>query len=351
MKILHLLDERWDSGLTAYGLAAARALRARGHEVHVAARDGLAAAVQSAAEGFPLLSLGSLPRFLREVRAGGFQVVNAHTGRGHSVGWLAARWAKAILVRTRGEARRLSVRPGQGFLFRRTDAVIAASRVLADAYGARFPFLQDRLSVVYPGVAIAPLVLPATTDPFRAGILGRLDPVKGHRFFLEAVAQLKDQLTDQEFVIAGEDKGVSRSDLERRAAELGVSRWVRFLGRVPDAGGFMDACHVGVVASLDSEAVSRAGLEWLAHGRPLVTTAVGALPEMVVNGDNGFVVPPRNASGLARTLKVLMEDPFRREKMGARARAVAEARFSLAQMGQETERVYENALARRWGRP
>jgi glycosyltransferase involved in cell wall biosynthesis len=196
-----------------------------------------------------------------------------------------------------------------------------------------------------------PTFLPEPPGPLRVGILGRLDPVKGHRYFIESVALLKDRLSDEMFLIAGEEKGTVRVELERLAAELGVSRWVRVLGRVPDAGIFMEDCHVGVIASVESEAVSRAALEWLARGRPLIATDVGALPEIVLNGDNGFLVPPRNATGLGRTIKALLDDPERRRKMAERARRTAETRFGLDRLGLETEKAYEAALERRRGRP
>jgi glycosyltransferase involved in cell wall biosynthesis len=347
VKILQILDERWDSGLTAYGLTLARALAARGHSVTIAARPGQAAEKRAAALGFPVLPLGSFLASARAVRAGEFDVVNAHTGAGHTLGFAATRFSRAALVRTRGEARRLSVRPGQAALFRRTEAVVAASRALAEAYAQRFPFLGDRLRVVEPAVDLPVHPAPFPTGPFRAGIVGRLDPVKGHRFFIEAVAQLKGRLADQEFWIAGEDKNLSRKELAALAESAGVGRWIWFHGRVPDVGAFMAQCRVGVVASVESEAVSRAGLEWLAQGRPLVATDVGALPEIVLNGDNGFLVPPKSAGGLARTLGLLMDDPARCEKMGARARRVAEERFSLDRLGAETEKIYQAARARR----
>lgn len=346
MKVLHILDERWDSGLTAYGLASAQAMKKRGHDVQVAARAGMAAARQAAALGMPVFPLASPLALRRWVGQMGFDVVNAHTGAGHSAGFFATRFRPMALIRTRGEARTLSIRPGQGFLFRETDGVIVASKALADSYGARFPFLMDQISVVYPGIEI-PAFKPVSPGPLRIGILGRLDPVKGHAFFLEAIGLMKDHLTDQLFLIAGEQKNTARGDLEQQAVRLGIERWVRFLGRVPDAGAFMEECHAGVIASVESEAVSRAALEWLARGRPLVATAVGALPEMVLNGDNGYLVPPRNATGLARTLRLLMDDPDRRQKMGERARRTAETRFSLDRMGEETERAYQAALSRR----
>ncbi|MBK8575602.1 MAG: glycosyltransferase family 4 protein [Elusimicrobia bacterium] len=346
MKILHILDERWDSGVTAYGLSAARAMRDRGHEVYVAAREGLAPAIQAEKMGFPVHRLASLLSLRRWAGAIGFDVVNAHTGTGHSVGFFITRFRPTALIRTRGEARTLSIRPGQGFLFRETDGVIVASKALAESYGTRFPFLMEQISLIYPGIDL-PALPPVPPGPVHVGLLGRLDPVKGHSFFLEAVGLMKDHLTDPLFLIAGEEKNTARVDLEKQATRLGIERWVRFLGRVPDAGAFMNECHVGVISSVESEAVSRAALEWLARGRPLIATEVGALPEMVLNGDNGFLVPPKNATGLARTIRILLEDPARRTKMGERARRIAETRFSLARMGQETEKATLAAVLRR----
>lgn len=321
-------------------------MKQRGHEVFLAARPGMSAARQGETLGFPVHPLTSLLSLRRWMGRRGFDLVNAHTGAGHSVGFFATRFRPTALVRTRGEARKLSIRPGQGFLFRETDGVIAASKVLEDAYRKQFPFLLDKISVIYPGVDLPPLV-PEPSGTLRVGVLGRLDPVKGQAFFIDALGLMKDRLTNETFLIAGEEKNTAQRELERQAARLGVERWVRFLGRVPDAGAFMNDCHVGVIASVESEAVSRAALEWLARGRPLVATDVGALPEMVLNGDNGFLVPARNATGLARTLRILLDDRERRLKMGVRARRIAETRFSLSRLGEETEKSYEAALSRR----
>lgn len=358
MNVLHLLDERWDSGLTAYGLNAAEALRARGHRVSLATRPGSPAERAGRERGFPLcrMTLSALGRWVRRERV---DVVNAHTGAGHTAGFLATRFTSAALVRTRAEATHknvlpgdnaplLEVRPGQSFLYRRTDGVAAASRALGDALEHVFPFVRERLAVIAPGVGLPPRT-PEPEGPLRVGLLGRLDPVKGHRYFLEAVALLKDRSAGDLFLIAGEEKNVSRAELEAQAEQWGISDRVRFLGRVADAGEFLRSCHIGVVSSVGSEAVSRAALEWMAQGRPLVATAVGALPEVVLSGDNGFVVPPRSSPGLARVLRVLLEDGALRRRMGERARKTVESHFSMERLGEDTETLYAAALRHRRG--
>lgn len=348
MKILHILNERWDSGVTAYGLTVARVLKERGHEVWVSCLPESPTAEKATVLGLGLIPFRMVLSLWSDLSAQKFDVVNAHTGAGHTAGFVATRLNATALVRTRGEARRLTLRPGQDFLFNRTNAVIGASNALVEAYLTRFPLLRGRAFVVYPGVDRSSPVAPPP-GPFRAGLLGRLDPVKGHRYFLDAIVQLKDRLTNEEFWVAGEEKNISKKELEKYAEERGISRWVRFWGPVQDAGKFMDNCHVGVIASVGSEAVSRVGMEWLSHGRPLVTTDVGALPEMVMSGDDGFVIPPKSASALARTLKSLMDDPSRREKMGERARLTADKMFSLQELGEKTEAVYRHAIKHRQG--
>lgn len=349
MNILHVLDERWDSGLTAYGLGVARALRDRGHALWIAVRPGSPADRTARAEGFSTVS-ASLLALRRAVVQNQIDILNAHTGSGHSRGFLATRGTPAALIRTRAEARRLSARPGQGFLFRRTDAVVAASRALGEAYAAPYPFLRERTRVIFPGVALSPAT-PEPPAPWRVALVGRLDPVKGHGYFLEAVERLRDRSSAAEFWIAGEDKNLSRAELEKEAARRGVADRVRFAGRLPDAASFMRSCHLGVVCSVGSEAVSRVALEWLAQGRPVVATAVGALPELVEDGKNGRLVPPRDAAALAEAIGSLLRDPESRRRMGAEARRGVENRFSVSRWGEETEAVYARALDRRRGGP
>lgn len=109
----------------------------------------------------------------------------------------------------------------------------------------------------------------------------------------------------------------------------------------------MRSCHLGVVCSVGSEAVPRVALEWLAQGRPVVATAVGALPELVEDGQNGRLVPPRDGTALAEAIGSLLNDPEARRRMGAEARRRAENQFSFSRLGEETEEVYGQALGRR----
>jgi glycosyltransferase involved in cell wall biosynthesis len=346
VNVLQILDERWDSAITEYGLSLASVLKSRGHSVFVAARRGSHAAVECGRRDLPLVPADGWLALRRAVRRDSIQVVNSHTGSGHLLGWWATAGRDVALVRTRGDARPLHGSPGRRFLYRRTDAVVSVSRCIAVEYQSAFPEAADRQWTVYPGFPAAAWE-PEPAGPVRVALVGRLDPVKGQSDFIEAVAALKPRLSDQRFVVSGEAKNTSVDELRRLAERRGVSRWVEFQGRQSDVLAFMRSCHAGVVASVGSEALSRVCLEWMSQGRPVAATAVGCLPELVSTGDNGFLVPPRSPRALANALQALIEQEEFRRRLGRRAHETAASRFSLERLGADTEKVYQEALRRR----
>src|SRR5262249_32078704 len=128
------------------------------------------------------------------------------------------------------------------------------------------------------------------------------------------------------------------------SAELGPRKlegFVRMLGYVADRWDFLAGCRIGVVASTGSEAVSRAALEWMAAGRPVVASRVGGLPDLVLDDVTGLLTPPGDAVALARALQSLLDDSGRAEAMGLAARQRWEKHFSPAPFYQATQAVYE----------
>ncbi|MGQ0644620.1 MAG: glycosyltransferase family 4 protein [Elusimicrobiota bacterium] len=346
MKILQILDEPWDSGLTAYGLALARGLADRGHESAVAARPDGHAFRAAAASGLPVLPLTTPWALRRAARSGRFDVVNAHTGRGHFWGLWAAKGA--ALVRTYGDARPVKRSAGRAFVYRRTHAVIAASAFIAAQFRARYPDLEERLETVYPGTDVPPFA-PPPAGPVRIALVGRLDPVKGQGVFLDAAARLEKSGANARFVIAGEEKGTPLRALQTAAERLGLSSRFEFLGRLPSVSEFMVSCHIGVVPSTGSEAVSRVCLEWMAAGRPVAASRVGCLPELVEDTVTGHLVPAGDAGALAVALGRLAADPEARDRMGRGARDEAARRFGADKFIADTVRAYDKALSRRHG--
>ncbi|HXT01782.1 MAG TPA: glycosyltransferase, partial [Elusimicrobiota bacterium] len=107
---------------------------------------------------------------------------------------------------------------------------------------------------------------------------------------------------------------------------------------------FIAGCRVGVVASLGSEAVSRAALEWMAAARPVIATNVGGIPDLVEHGVTGLLVPPGDTDALAKAVEYMLAEPARTEEMGRRARARWEELYSLDPFYLATEKVYAEAI-------
>lgn len=348
MRVIHLDDEPYDSGLTQYALRWAKGQAERGDTAAFWGLLGAPPLEAARRAGLPThgfrrawLELPSLRRAVADFRP---DALIAHTGSAHALcAALAGRRGPAVL-RVRGDARPLRRRPGSGLLWSRTRGFVAANAaILAEFEASRLaPGLPA--GVVYEGLPDpGPVVPPPGGSPV-FGIVARLDPVKGHAVLLDAFAALSRRRPDARLVVVGRAENVAAAELASRAAKLGVGDRVSFQGHVPDAMDYMRRCHAGVVASLGSEAVSRAAVEWMAAGRPVVATRVGCLPEYVADGETGRLVPPGDAPALAEAMLSLADDLLARERMGRAARARYEALFTTDRFHASARRLLEDAL-------
>jgi glycosyltransferase involved in cell wall biosynthesis len=137
-------------------------------------------------------------------------------------------------------------------------------------------------------------------------------------------------------IVAG--AGPLRESLEQQAARLGLSN-VRFLGFRSDVQPVLDALDVFAMPSL-CETLGYALLEAMATELPAVGSAVGGIPEVIVPGETGFVVPPRNADRLAEGLRGLLRDAELRMRMGGAGRRRVGRDFHERDMVQKTIEVY-----------
>ncbi|MCF3940145.1 MULTISPECIES: glycosyltransferase [Gordonia] len=160
------------------------------------------------------------------------------------------------------------------------------------------------------------------------GIVAAMRPEKDHTLFLEAASKVLQTLPDARFALVGD--GPLRSDLERRARELGIDEAVVFTGPRSDIPEVMRAIDVLVLCSYTVECFPMALLEAMAAGRPAVCTDVGGVGEMVVPGHTGYLIAPHDPAALAERLITLMSDADLRREMGSSARRRVEDEFSLS---------------------
>jgi len=165
-------------------------------------------------------------------------------------------------------------------------------------------------------------------------------PLKGLRYLLEAVSQIRKKQSVQLTVI-GEPK--KNGTIKKLVAELGVGDIVHFTGRIENEefAGYYSKATVAVVPSL-YEGFGLPAAEAMACGVPLITTSGGALPEVV--GDAGIIVPPADASALAKEIMFLFGNPDQRKKMAQAGIERVDSIFNWSKAAGEMVEVYREAI-------
>lgn len=174
------------------------------------------------------------------------------------------------------------------------------------------------------------------------GMVANFDrPVKGVSYFVEALGFVARRVPDVRFLLVG--MGDPR-DAVARSRELGVADNLIVTGFRSDVEAIYNLLDVSVLTSL-SEGLSITILESMRAGCPVVATDVGGNPELVVPGETGFLVPPRDAAATAGRIMELLSDAGLRERMGRRAATIVEARFSLDRVAESYGEVYDNVAS------
>jgi len=347
MKILQMVDVPWDSGLAHYALVLSQGLKKKGHEVFVSAIPGEKPwhkAHRLGLKTVPLVTLkglGPLRRFLREHK---IDLINAHTGKMHSLAVAAALGQKIAVVRTRSDARAIKRRPGSRFIYKHTQRVIAAADYIRDSFIKELKLPPKKVTTIYQGIEIPDdSVKPFPKYPVM-GIVARLDPVKGHRFMLEALPFIVASYPSVRLRIIGQEENIKTRQLYAIAARLRMVSHIDFVGYQADVAKAMGECTIGVIPSIGSEAVSRVAVEWMVSGRPVVASKVGCLPEIVQEGVTGLLVPPKDAPTLAAAVAKILHEPAKAAAMGQKAHTKAEERFSMESFIDMTLDVYRAAV-------
>lgn len=225
------------------------------------------------------------------------------------------------------------------------DGFIANAPAVAQRVHEADRIPLEKIEVIPNGVVMGPCPPQsrAATRPV-VGIVANLDrPVKRVDLFLDAARQVRDAVGDVEFVIVGD--GHLRPDLVEQARRCGISAAVRFAGSVADARAEIRRFSVGVIAS-DSEGLSNAILEYMAEGVPAVARAVGGNADAILDGETGRLVDGADPRALSDAIVGLLRNDARRRHMGARARAIADARFSMGACVRRHEAYYERIVSR-----
>ncbi|MBN2304477.1 MAG: glycosyltransferase [Anaerolineae bacterium] len=183
----------------------------------------------------------------------------------------------------------------------------------------------------------ASLGLPAETPLI--GSVCRLIEQKGLIYGLRGFAQVADDFPAAQYVLTGD--GALRDILENEVRALGLADRVHFLGWRDDARAIMAGLDALLAPSL-WEGFGLVFLEAMALGVPVISTQISAIPEVVIDGDTGWLVPPRDADSITAALREVLADPETRQIRGANGRRRLETHFTVDQMVDRTLSVYRS---------
>jgi glycosyltransferase involved in cell wall biosynthesis len=353
-KILHICSDTNIGGAGQYVLTLLSQPRiTEAFDVAVACPEGdLAAALRRAGikvmlypganVSFTWQALRSLTGLMRSWRP---RIAHTH---GSLAGRMAAALAGARIIYTKhglayAEEQSLQVRAPAPVLKRaavnlfadRIVAVSEAVRRALEASGAA----PERIRVIPGGVALAPFAAvqpPANGMTGVLGALGRLGREKGFDVLLAAMSKLPPG--EARLLLGGE--GTQGEALARQLHDLGLEDRVTMTGFVADVPAFLSQIGLFVLPSR-SEGLGLVAVEAMAAGRPVIATNVGGIPEVVVDGETGVLVPPEQPDALAAAIHRLLRDPVVAAQMGQAGRRRARELFSAERMAEKTAALYE----------
>ena len=306
---------------------------------------------------------GIVWRAARRLRDESVRIIHSHRYKENVLAWLLARRLGGVdLVTTvhglpegpdnRGErVQSAGWRRRLDFAIVRNafSVAVAVSEEMKRALVARYGFPDARVRVIRNGAALPTPAAPAPrNEVFHIGTVGRLVPIKGLELFVEVAARLCRETPAVRFSILGD--GPLRAELAGQAARLGLGDRLQLLAPVADPYPYYRSLDVYLNTSLH-EGLPLSVVEAMACGTPVVSAAVGGIPEIVAEGEHGFLVDGREPEAFAERCRALMRDEPRRAAMRARASTAARTRSSAAAMAEAYRRLYEDCAARRRPRP
>lgn len=367
MNILLTANVRWWNAEAAYAWEKGVGLRQGGHDVTFLGLPGSPILNRAEEEGIPAVAapgLNSLNpvewvgavRFLRAlIRRLGIDVVDVHRSEGFALVALAVRGTGAVLVRTRGDMRCPRRDPFNRMLHvYGCDGLAASGKAVAGQMAYAFNLEEEDIRVIYYGVD-AVHFSPGDAerlrrewhvpkDAFLTGMIGRADRVKGVGTFLQAAARVGRERENAMFLMAVKEDHADMPLYRDMVVKMGLEGRMVELGYREDIEQVYRALDCLVVASTGSEANCRVTLEAMASGLPVIASAVGVIPEVVVEGRTGYLFEPGSVGAVVEAIDDLMAGPERARHMGAEGRRIVEEKYNRTSFASAAANYYRTVM-------
>ncbi len=362
LAIAHLDTGRELRGGQRQLLRLAQGLRARGHQQLLVCPEGSALELRAALDGFSAFTLPEhdpghalgIMQLRQHLRTWRVETVHAHDGRAQTLAWLATAGTPARRV----ASRRVTFLPSDSWTYRlkysyTCHGVIAVSEFVRGLL-LRAGVPENKIALIPDGIEIPPQLPDAATraqvrtrygmrpDDFVVGHLGAFTREKGQDVALDALELLPPRLPGARLLLGGD--GPTRTSPAMRALLARVADRAHWCGEIENLDDFYPALDLFIMPSR-AEGLGSAALHAMAYGVPVIASKVGGLPEIVVEGENGWLVPPEAPPALAEAIAAAAANRERLRQFGEKGRERA-SRFSTAIMIGRTEAFYQQLLAR-----
>ncbi|MFN7944709.1 MAG: glycosyltransferase [Blastocatellia bacterium] len=370
-RVLHLLTSFETGGTERQAVELLRRLDAQRFDVHLAVLRREGPLQCQIADRFPVvpefrltsfLSLNAvrqcwrLVRLLRRTRT---DILHTHDFYAGLMGAVAGRLAGVRVITSQ---RHLRLSDRRSHLFGQRLMHSLAHRIVVNAAAIRDQLVKagtaplTRVALVRNGLLNESAVnraairaqllneLRLKDDALLIGSVARLQPVKGHRFLVEAFAQVADVHPHAHLVLIGD--GQVKAEITEQVRRFGLADRVHLMGDRADAAQLIAGCDLSVLASLH-EGLPNAVMEAMAAGVPVVATAVGGVNELVTEHRTGWLASPGDADSLFKAISAALSDEAQRALIAAQAREFITSQFSMQRAVSAVEKLYEEMLRER----
>ncbi len=365
MKILQVSTHFNIGGIGSYILSLSAALKERGVGVIVASGGGnLERELEKYGISHKVLKMdtkfelspkvfASALRLARIIKDENIDLIHAHSRVSQAASLLASRLTGIRHVTTCHGFFRKRFR---GIFDTWGDKVIAISDAVRVHLEKDLGVKKDRIELIYNGIDPAKFSKKYSGDEIRdmkrreglsdgpvIGTIGRLSPIKGQRFLIEAMPAVLAMEPKAQVMIVGD--GDEKDDLEKLARSLKITGAVHFVPSDTDTHKFLSIMDVFVFPSVN-EGLGLALLEALASGKACVASRIGGIGDIIDSGTNGILVGSGNSDAMAGAVISLLSDPASRIRMGERGRSLVAEKFSLVSMADKVIKLYEKVTGR-----
>lgn len=304
--------------------------------------------------------IASFIRLFKIIKKGKFDIVNTHLWAADVLGRLAAILAGTPVIITTAQ----NVDVWKNFLHRftdrllsyRTTKLIAVSQEVKKYYNQAVGIPLNKIVVIPNAIEMEKFKnvsdISYLYDEFLLKkedivfvCIGRLTGQKGQKFLLEAVSFIKDKYPQLRLILAGD--GEDKEELYNISGRLNLDGQVIFGGYRKDIPQILNLADALILPSL-YEGLPVCVLEAMAAGKPVIATKAGGTPELINDGETGFLVPTENPQALSSAIEKLVNLPDKGRMMGAKGREVVMNRFSIENIAAQTGGLFEGEVRKKY---